>query len=625
MRSFWMMVLAVAAWPFAATAQDHAMDAPASVHIRQAFDVDWTAPQDKGGRLEIRSTGETPRRIAYAYANADPQRIEAPEAPGDYTLVLIFDEEVRAARPLTVVPVTATLAAPSQTDAGAAVAVAWQGPNSRSDLITFAAPDGDPIRGTGYAYTGNSKDGTVSIKAPADAGRYDIVYVTGKTVIGRSPITVGGIDAALTVPPEVAAGAPLRVGFDGPENSGDYLSFAQRGGDPIRPGSYAYAGNSRDGTVTLRAGEEPGAYDVVYVSGGRVIGRAPVEVVPAAIDLAAPEEVQALQLFEATWRGQGNSGDWIVAAAPGAADGGPYGYVDPESDVVAIRAPEEPGTYELVYITRGGREMARRAIRVTPAPVDPGQIEVAFAPGSGFASGDAVEVILDASGSMLQRQGGERRIEIAKRTLDGLVRDTIPPGTGFALRVFGNREADACRTDLEIPLGPLEPAQAQAVIAGIDAVNLARTPIAASLALTANDLSGATGARVLILVTDGEETCEGDPAAAIDALRAGGTDIRVNIVGYAIDDADLARTFQSWAAAGGGAYFDAANAGELDAALRRATAAPFEIRNGAGALVGRGIAGDPPLDLPAGTYVVRIAGRDLPAVVAPNARTVVTP
>ena len=226
---------------------------------------------------------------------------------------------------------------------------------------------------------------------------------------------------------------------------------------------------------------------------------------------------------------------------------------------------------------------------------------------------------------MLQRQNGERRIEIARRTLARLVADTIPAGTGFALRVFGNREADACRTDLEIPLGPLDVAAASAVINGITAVNLARTPIADSVALVPADLAGVGGSRMLILITDGEETCDGDPGQAIEALRAGGLDVRVNIVGYAIDDADLARTFQAWASAGGGAYFDAADGEQLGAALLRSTAAPFRIIDDKGMVVGAGLAGDAPLTLPAGVYTVRIGGKELSATVQPNLRTVVTP
>lgn len=436
---------------------------------------------------------------------------------------------------------------------------------------------------------------------------------------------MGSISATLEFPAQVPAGGSLSVAFQGPENRGDLVTFAARDGDQIKPASYAYTGNSKDGTVTLRAFEETGDYDVVYVSGGRVIGRAPVQVVPVSMALDAPAEVPALLVFETAWMGAGNHGDIIYLVEPGAADSRLYRYIDPTEGMVAMAAPEAEGAYELVYVTRGGKELARRAITVTPAPVDPGQIEVVMAPGAGLGPRDAIQVILDASGSMLQRQDGERRIEIAKRTLTRLVTDVIPEGTGFALRVFGNREADACRTDLEIALGPHDVAGATAVIDAITAVNLARTPIAQSVALAGDDLAGVAGSRVLILLTDGEETCDGDPGQAIQALRAAGWDIRVNIVGYAIDDAALARTFESWAAAGGGAYFDAANADQLSAALRRATAMPFEIRAEDGTLVGAGLTGDGPLSVPPGAYLVRIGETEIAAEVTSAKLTQVSP
>src|SRR5690606_23390906 len=112
---------------------------------------------------------------------------------------------------------------------------------------------------------------------------------------------------------------------------------------------------------------------------------------------------------------------------------------------------------------------------------------------------------------------GERRINIAKNMLTDAVRELIPAGTPVALRVFGHREPDACRTDLEIPLGPLNPDAAAATIAGIQAMNLARTPIADSLAAVEADLAGAAGGAIVVLVTDGEETCDGNPAAVITA------------------------------------------------------------------------------------------------------------
>ena len=57
---------------------------------------------------------------------------------------------------------------------------------------------------------------------------------------------------------------------------------------------------------------------------------------------------------------------------------------------------------------------------------------VGAAPGAGAAFG-AVEVILDASGSMLQKLDGTRRIEIARDSLKRLLGDVIPAGTPFKL------------------------------------------------------------------------------------------------------------------------------------------------------------------------------------------------
>jgi hypothetical protein len=76
----------------------------------------------------------------------------------------------------------------------------------------------------------------------------------------------------------------------------------------------------------------------------------------------------------------------------------------------------------------------------------------------------------------------------------------------------------------------------------VESVSATLAPIAHSLDLVESDLSAVDGERVVILITDGEETCDGDPTAAISTLRGKSVDLRVNIVGYAIDDASLADT-----------------------------------------------------------------------------------
>lgn len=214
-----------------------------------------------------------------------------------------------------------------------------------------------------------------------------------------------------------------------------------------------------------------------------------------------------------------------------------------------LREPE--GTGELI-------------LRAAPLPPD-------AAPTGG------IEVILDASGSMLQRlPDGQRRIAVAHQALTDLVRTTLPPGTPFAFRAFGLAE-DACLSELILPLGPLDPEAAAAAIEGVPAINLAKTAIAASLALAAEDLANVSPPRVIVLVTDGEETCDGDIDAEIVRLAALGLDLRLTIVGFAIDDAALAADFAGWAAQGNGQYLDAGDQAALAAAMTEAIAPRFGL------------------------------------------------
>jgi len=341
--------------------------------------------------------------------------------------------------------------------------------------------------------------------------------------------------------------------------------------------------------------------------------------------LDAPEEVPAGLPFPVHWTGPGNPRDVIEMVAGDPDPVRARGYIASSVDgTVMLEAPADPGGYELRYRTPGGRDLAARPVSVVAPPQKPGALEVLSATQASSLS--ALEVILDASGSMLQRQDGRRRIDIAKTTLSRLVQETVPQGTPFALRVFGHRTPDSCRTDLEVPLTPLDRASVLALIDGVEATNLARTPIARSLELVASDLAAADGKRIVILVTDGEETCEGDPAAAIGALRGAGADIRVNIIGYAIDDAGLAGTFSRWAELGGGAYFGAGNEDELTAALLAAAQPAFTVVDTAGVFIAGGLAGGEPIALPAGSYEARLDGGGAVAVdIRPETVTTVTP
>lgn len=292
-----------------------------------------------------------------------------------------------------------------------------------------------------------------------------------------------------------------------------------------------------------------------------------------------------------------------------AANGGHYAplFNEGELDVAFERAAlqlREPAPYRLTVATE---------YRESPGP---GELQVRSGVAGGTKESDtgAVHFILDASGSMLQRIDGVRRIEIARQVLLESVSRRLAPGTPVALRVFGHKEPNACRSDLELPLGPLDAAAASAVIGRIEAQNLARTPIADSLARVTADLARATDPRTVVLLTDGEETCGGDPEAAIRALLDQGIDLRLNIVGFALNDEDLDRAFESWAVLGGGRYFTAGDAAGLSAALDDALRTPFIVYDRAGSRVADGVVDGAPVLLPAGRYRV-VIGSAPPRVV----------
>jgi len=200
----------------------------------------------------------------------------------------------------------------------------------------------------------------------------------------------------------------LRVIWEGPRNAQDLVTFAQRDGERIRTASYGYTGNSQDNAVALTAPDETGPLDVVYISGGRIIGRSPVEIVEARVDLDAPAEVTAVEEFAAVWDGAGSRGD-IISVVDGEGSRLAYTYIDPADANTRLIAPPQAGDFELVYTARGGREMARRAIRVLPAPEPPGTLLVEQSRTS-LGPDDAVGVIFDASGSMNCEAGLGRRI-----------------------------------------------------------------------------------------------------------------------------------------------------------------------------------------------------------------------
>ncbi len=223
-----------------------------------------------------------------------------------------------------------------------------------------------------------------------------------------------------------------------------------------------------------------------------------------------------------------------------------------------------------------------------------------------------MEIIVDASGSMLGEVpgAGRQRWEVAQDALRSLISSgAIGEQTNVAVRTYGRRRSNDC-TDVELVQG-LTRFNAEAlnrVVDTIKPVPNARTPLGASLRAASEDLQSAEGSTVVILVTDGleSEACGGDPVAEAAALVGGSDQRKLHVIGFAVDDPVANETLRALAETGKGLYFDADNSAQLADALRQAVELRYQIVTPDGAEVAAGNVGQAPIQLPAGTYRLRI-------------------
>ncbi|MDA1184575.1 MAG: hypothetical protein O2930_08025 [Acidobacteria bacterium] len=188
-------------------------------------------------------------------------------------------------------------------------------------------------------------------------------------------------------------------------------------------------------------------------------------------------------------------------------------------------------------------------------------------PAGGGADGapNRLEVILDVSNSMWGQVDGRAKIELAREALGGALAD-FPGDVPVSLRAYGHRvsfedQAEGC-ADTERLLAPAAGNAPEVVRQANLLTPRGQTPIARSLEDAGADLRAEGGAAVILLVSDGVESCGGDPEAVAAELRASGLEVVLHTVGLGVTPGE-AESLAALAEAGGGTYFDAPNADDL--------------------------------------------------------------
>lgn len=181
-------------------------------------------------------------------------------------------------------------------------------------------------------------------------------------------------------------------------------------------------------------------------------------------------------------------------------------------------------------------------------------------------------IALDASGSMAARSGSSTRMAEAKSAIAEFASE-LPEGSTVSLRVYGHEgnnqdsgKATSCASSDRIYEGVSGDGGFAAALDGVGAVGW--TPLAKAISDAASDVPDDATEAVLYVVSDGLETCGGDPVQAARDVAAGGIRPVINVIGFEVGAEERA-ALESVADAGGGTYVHASDAQTLERYLQK--------------------------------------------------------
>ncbi|MDW2879570.1 MULTISPECIES: VWA domain-containing protein [Bacillaceae] len=188
-----------------------------------------------------------------------------------------------------------------------------------------------------------------------------------------------------------------------------------------------------------------------------------------------------------------------------------------------------------------------------------------------------VEIVLDSSGSMANKLGSKTRMELAKESIKKFA-SSLPEEANISLRVYGHKgtgsDSDkkmSCSSN-ELVYSP-QPYNEGGLDSALDQFNPAGwTPLAQSLIEAQKDLAqfeGQDNKNMVYVVSDGIETCDGNPIEAAKDLKDSGVAPVVNIIGFDVKGKDQ-KQLEEVAKAAGGTYQNVTSQQQLQDQLDKA-------------------------------------------------------
>lgn len=191
-------------------------------------------------------------------------------------------------------------------------------------------------------------------------------------------------------------------------------------------------------------------------------------------------------------------------------------------------------------------------------------------------------LVFDASGSMTSKAPGSlgfaSRLQSVKTALSNVLPKVVPY-RNLGLIVYGPG-AFSC-TNIDLRLSP-QRNSAERIMSDIDrTIPAGRTPLTAAVRRAAEVLDFRNRPAVIVLLTDGEETCGGAPCDMAKSLARSGHDVTIHVISYApMNPGDSAAGSRCLASATNGLFVSVNSTDQLVDALQKTLACPqLSLRN----------------------------------------------
>ena len=153
-----------------------------------------------------------------------------------------------------------------------------------------------------------------------------------------------------------------------------------------------------------------------------------------------------------------------------------------------------------------------------------------FFPAFSFAQGGNLVIVVDSSGSMWGRLDGFIKMDLAKSSLNDALQN-IQGEPNVGLMAFGHRRTKDC-TDIELmeSLGKIDKEALTSKVSSLKPKG--KTPLETTIRMAVDEVQKKGEKATILIISDGKDTCNGDPCAIAKKLKEESeTDFVIDVIG----------------------------------------------------------------------------------------------